>query len=856
MKCEEQTDFADNSKSRGKTSTRASLRDHVIEINERLFLAAESWIEELKMSRIALNILKTVFILQYVAAVLLLYNIATQTWLTNGDVTCSGNFEQTLNGSESLLLASVCRNPIYRDRFVKFFLTLETLSLVFLVSKLFINAKYPGMKIADFVHIDDRIVFGILMIPRVLIYLLIPIQSALSVTAPSSLGTIFSILRSPISFSLSFIIRLVTLPISIFFPYSIKESVEIDFNGISHILQAKSDIQMSDKSAKISVNCFEHCQVNFEASWMFSVVFVLLNYSAAFWCLALCEGFQEFRVDSRRGESREQYSDGVEFIRISEVSEDFSYEGDSEKGRNSVEVADQFQIDEAGKLGEGKKEQYPQIKQDNVEQDKQKEHVVDSLRSEVTATDSSIEIREDLTKEAEAAPLKQADTSSIEAEAAPLRQADTSSIEQSIPDPCKRGKPPIQKGIVSSLKQRVAAFEQDSAKKDSRKLSEVDGVSQEKTVRAADLIKRFSSHEKIDVEVPRGRESVVREAGINKSERVVKKEISKGETVKTEVFETTNNKAETVKKEIKTTEIDKAELTKEKIKTDKGVQTYNYKINKSCQTFVPIHLHKKVNKKTQVSPILVDAETNTEERKEEKKLLDNRNGEKTEKTEKVDLGKNLEKEDSRKEKDEVGSGTKRVSDNGTGIVEGKKIVNGNKAEVPVEDKILKGNQEKTDQNKSNKESLQLNGHAENSMLEEIVKSDIGKKFGFAKLLLVPPTLDFERRIIRENEIGRLSVDAFLKHLKNEEDGDMIYVEKELLLKTFKEIVVISKIKKPEEELCPRSNEFVPKCVCQVHAVINTLTKQEKRDEVDGLRMETEEDDLSDDDESFFNGFRL
>ena len=844
MKCEELKDFADDSKTRGKTSTRASLRDHVIEIKERLFLAAESWIDELKMSRVALNILKTVFILQYVAAILLLYNIASQTWLTNGDITCGGNFKQTLNESESLILASVCRNPIYRDRFVKVFLTLETLSMVFLVFKLFINAKYPGMKTADFVHKDDKIIFAILIIPRVLIYLLIPIQSALSVTAPSSLWTIFSILRSPISFSLSFVIRFVTLPISMFFPYPIKESVEIDFNRISYVLQANSDLQMSDKSAKTSVNCFEHCQVNFEATWMFSVVFILLNYSVAFWCLALCESSQEFRVDSRRGESREQYSDGVEFIRISEVNEDFFYEDDSEKGRNSVEVADQFQIDEAGKSEEGNQEQSPQVKQDtidNVEKDERRGDVVDSLQSEVTTTDSSIEIREDLIKKAEVAPLM---------------QVDTSSIEQFKPDPCKQGKAPIQKGIVSSLKQRVAAFEQDSVKKDTRKLSEVDGVRQEKTVRAADLIKRFSSHEKIDVEVPRGRESGAREAGINKNEKVVKTEISKAEIVKTEVFETKNNKAENVKKDIKNAEIDKAELTKEKIKTDKGVQTYNYKVNKSCQTFVPIHLHKKINKKTQVSPILVDAETNTEAREEEKKLLDNRNGEKTEKSEKVDLGKNLEKEDSRKEKDEASNGTKMVSDKGTGIVECKKTFDGNKAEVSVEDKILKGNQETTDQNKSNKESLKLNGHTESSMLEEIVKSDIGKKFGFAKLLLVPPTLDFERRIIRENEIGRLSVDAFLKHLKNEEDGDMIYVEKELLFKTFKEIVVIAKIKKPEEELCPRSNEFVPKCVCQVHSVINTLTKQEKRDEVDGLRMETEEDDLSDDDESFFNGFRL
>lgn len=844
MKCEEHTDFTDNSKSSEKTSTRASLRDHVIEIKERLFLVAQSWIDELKMSRVALNILKAVFMLQYVAAVLLLYNIASQTWLTSGDIACSGNSENMQNGSDSLILGSVCRNPIYRDRFVKVFLSLETLSLVFLVFKLFINEKYPGMKIEDFLHKDDKIIFSILMVPRVLIYILMPIQSALSVTTSSSLGTIFSILRSPISSSLSFIIRLVTLPISMFFPYPIKESVEINFNRISHILQAGNDIQMSDKLTKTSVNCFEHCQVNFEATWMFSVVFLLLNYSVAFWCLALFESFQECRVDSQRGESREQYSDGVEFIRISEVSEDFSYEDDSEKGRDSVEVADQFQIDQTEKLGEGSQEQSSQGNQDhlsNREQEKLMGGNIDTVKSDRIATETLKESRKDSMKEEQVGPAK---------------KIEESSEEKLKPDASKHEKPPIQKGIVSSLKQRVAAFEQDTSKKDSRKLSEVDGVSQEKTIRAADLIKRFSSHEQIDVEVPRGRESTVKKAGIDKSENVVKTEINRAESVRTEAVQTESTKADIVKKEIVKTVIDKTEINKEKIKTDKSVQTYNYKINKSCQTFVPIHLHKKINKKTQVSPILVDAETNTEAREEEKTILDNRNGEKAAKNEKVGVGKNVEKDDSRKEKHEVSNGSRKENNKGTGIIEIKKNVNGSKDEVSLKDNILMGNHGKTETIQGTKELLDVNGHTGSSMLEEIVKSDVGKKYGFAKLSLVPPTLDFERRIIRENEIYRLSVDAFLKHLKTEENGDMIFVEKELLFKTFKEIVVIAKIKKPEEEVCPRSNEFVAKCVCQVHAVINTLTKQEKRDEVDGLRMETEEDDLSDDDESFFNGFRL
>ena len=700
MKAEERTEILDTNSARQEPVSfkycLSFLKDRLTEF--RLQLA-----EEFKMSKNTLISTKVVLFLQYIGITLLVYNILTNSWLVTGNVHCTGHAEKTLNETEGLIIASLCRNPNYRARFSGMFLLLEVFTMFLLLIKLAMAIKKFDIDFEDYLNLklDSKTIFWILFIPRVLFYQFLPLQSVWATNLSSHFGSFFSVLRSPVLFFFGMSAKLITLPIALLFPYPLNDTAEIDILKFAKDLGKSEGLfgNVGPSDANVVLKCFENCRLSFEWSWIVSVSYMLMNFTVVYWFVEFSETIGEVTDEGRELDSRENFSDGVEFIRVSEVSEDFSFEEEENKVKNLDTTLKDF-------------------------------------------------------------------------------EGETTTVEQSI----KEGEQVVVTGDVI-----------DVATNESAAMTKT---------------------------------SVMSEGPINDEEMNEKAELEREEPEMEKVDE------------ISTSKIEATENFQEIVKSNRGTQTFCLKLNKGCQTFVPIHLHKKVNKKTQVSPIFVDAQTNTD-------------------AVKVDVTSA-----TRKEAAEIDHGRFKqnlvVEENGHDGVQEKR--NG-----MMEDNDERMKKRENTDNESNKEFEKLvNGEGEvgvelvdSNVLVETNGSNGADKFGYSELTLIPRTFDFERRIIRENQIERINVDAFLKCLEKEDDSDVVFVEKDLLLETFRNIILTTKVSTTEDAVCPRSGDFVGECECKVHALIKKYTKQDgqQNDEVDGLKMETEDDDYSDD-ESFFNGFRL
>ena len=711
MKTGEKVQVA-NAKQSQTTPIASTLHESIIGMKESFILLSESLTEELNMSKSVLVTFKVGLLLQYFAVSLLLLSTASHAWFVNGIISCRGHSQQPINGTESLIIESLCRNPAYRDRFSGLFLCLEIPVLLLLLLRMLVDERNHGWKFNWNLHFnfDDWTIYCITTLPRILVYIILPLQSALSTNA--SYDALYAVFRSPFTFVLGLLVRLIVFPVALFFPYPMKGFVEVNLSQIAKSLNdLVPEIEQMNQTGKI--DCFQLCQASFDGTWCFFVCFLLVNFSIVFWVLNI----PILNEEPRRGESRAQYSDSVEFIRISEVSEDFSFEEDD---------------------------------------------------SRVSAT-----------------PEKGAiDLIVAESCAIPLNVVH------------------LETGEIEDAKSKTTELDLD--------------------------------------------ESVAVGSVENKSDKTVVSDINESVAVVAESDDVERSDYVDRKSSVILDSEEKTEELKEKVNLTKQTQTTIQHVNKGCQTFVPIHLYKKINKKTQVSPILVHAQTNTESDK-------NTDASVLRKAVKL-----VGEEQDRIEASEL-SETENVK-NGVNssetIHKHRKVfhvseVKDSEAAEKTETKFIIG------ESLENEESSSGNGL---SVIENCYRGKDGNtngKFGYAELSLIPRTLDFEKRVIRENQIQRINVDEFLGHLKSEDDRDVIFVEKELLLNTFRDLATVSKVKESEEAVCPKTNELLKKCVCSVHKLMKSLPVQDGQptDEFDGLKMETEDDNCSDD-ESFFNGFRL
>ncbi|XP_065051097.1 uncharacterized protein LOC135680824 [Rhopilema esculentum] len=711
MKTGEKVQVADEKQSQ-TTPIASTLHESIIGMKESFILLSESLAEELNMSKSFLVTFKVGLLLQYFAVSLLLLSTASRAWFVNGNISCLGHSQQQINGTERSVIESLCRNPAYRDRFSALFLCLEIPVLLLLLLRVLVDERNHGWKFNWNLHFnfDDWTIYFITTLPRILVYIILPLQSALSTNASHS--TLYAVFRSPFTFILGLLVRLIVFPIALFFPYPMKDFVEVN---LSQIAESLSDLvpKIEQMSLTGKIDCFQLCQASFDGTWCFFVCFLLVNFSIVFWVLNI----PILNEEPRRGESRAQYSDSVEFIRISEVSEDFSFEED--------------------------------------------------------------DCRVSATPEKAANDLIVAESCAIPSNVVHL---DTGEIEDA---------------------------------------------------------KSITTEPDLD-------ESVAVGSVGNESDKTVVSDINESVAVVPEPDDVKRSDFAAIKSSVILDSEEKNEELKEKVYLTKHTQTTIQHVSKGCQTFVPIHLYKKINKKTQVSPILVHAQTNTEsDKKADTSVLKK-------------AVKLVGEEQDRSEASEL-SETENVK-NGVNSLEtihkhGKIFhvseVKDSDAAEKTETKLIIGEScEKEDKSSGNGVSVIENGYSAK-------EGNTNGKFGYAELSLIPKTLDFEKRVIRENQIQRINVDEFLGHLKSEDDRDVIFVDKELLLNTFRDLVTVSKVKESEEAVCPKTNELLKKCVCSVHKLMKSLPVQDGQptDEFDGLKMETEDDNYSDD-ESFFNGFRL
>lgn len=712
MKCDEQTDCV----AVDRPETPRSIKVCLNFVQKRLSLLNETIIEKFEMPATVLTSIRVGLVCQYIGISTLLYAIATNSWLVSGHIQCSDDDGKSLNGSEGLIIAAMCRDSVFRDRFSRMYLLLEMTAVVFLVAKLAIAIGKLELNLEDYINmkLDERSMFWILFLPRLLCYIFLPIESIMTANLSTAFASFLSIFQSPISFMFSLGVRIITLPISIFFPSPLRDKFDIDFPSLAKHLgkSERQDTCNGVLSNGIIVDCFEKCRLSLEPSWFISVVLILFNFSIVYWFLGVSSRCSDDK--GRALDSRDNFSEGVEFIRVSEVSEDFSYEDDGGERDHETSLKD---------LKEELKESEEIVKSDEFKGVLSTEPLVSESVS------SGLEV-----------------------------------LEGSITD-----------GDAGSL--------------ESSKLNE----------------------DAVDREVPEQ-----------------DREISKAKD--DEIIQDANlaNLHEEEGKNV-------AEM---KIQSVKSTQTFTLKLNKGCQTFAPIHLHKKVNKKTQVSPILVDAEINTDA---------------VNSVEKKEGGSQIEYGRFKQSKVVDANGKINIVENGKSIKD-----DGNDKELQIRDNREIENRLKQDQFGNGNDHM--NDVAMPSDSNDLLKGNgsVGKElFGFSELALIPRTLDFERRIIREKQIQRIDVESFLKFLEKEDDKDIIFVEKDLLIDTIRSIVLTTKMSTTEENVCERSGDFVDRCDCRVHVLIKRFTKhgRHENDEVDGLKMETEDDDFSDD-ESFFNGFRL
>ena len=755
MKTEDRTETIDSEQTKEETG---SLNHYLTFIKENLALLNEIVVDEFKMSRNALTAIKIGLFLQYIGITLLLYVILTSSLVLNGRIRCMDSAEREFNDTERLILASLCRNPNYQSRFGGVFLFLETFSMVLLLIKLVISIKKDNGKFCDYlgVKVDEKTLFWISFLPRSMLYLVLPLQSSMAANLSFQFSSLLSILRSPIVLVFSLTARIITLPMSVLFPYPLKNTAEADF---SRFYKERSLSQEGLSTTKLSINCYESCRFSFDWSWCYSVLFFFLNFAIVYWFIGFTESLDDVG-DGRAIDSRENYSDGVEFIRVSEVSEDFSFEEEEE---NKVKDGEKSVKD----MG---------VKAKNVDED------------------------------LEAADGKEKASGDENSSKSPVLSQGSA------------------KGPVLLSQEPSSTCEMTAESKGELKVIEGEGFIDPGLSGTGDLMGKSIDLESIDGQ------GVVKQHISSQDKHVVKFKDESDKAVGKERF-----RASSVGKQ------EGRECSKEISRASKGTQTFSLKLNKGCQTFVPIHLHKKINKKTQVSPIFVDAQTNTD-------------------AVVVNGVSNVPKEEDVPQRED-GQFKRNIAVQENGGVPLRNNRNGEanesvKEELNVREKEHSENKSHDDLDKLENGRKSLESSPNSRLVTETNGSDHREKFGFPELKIIPRTLDFERRIVRENQIERINLDAFLKCLEKEDDRDVIFVEKDLLLDTFRNVVLLTKALATEDAVCPRSGDFADECSCCVHSLIKKCTKGElKSDEVDGLKMETEDDDYSDD-ESFFNGFRL
>ena len=735
MKSEDRTETVDSKQTREET---VALKYCLAFVKEKLRFLNEIVADELKMSRNTLISIKIGLFLQYTGITLLLYVLFTNSWTLIGHVQCVDAVERDLNDTENLVLTSLCRNPNYRNRFSGIFMLLESMTMVLLLIKLVIGIKNVDHNFQDYLsmRLDNKALFWILLIPRFLLYLVLPFQSLMTAGLSLQFGSLLSVLRSPIMLLFSLIGKLFTLPIAIFFPYPLKSTVEADFARIAVHLgnREKSSTKWDTSSAQVTINCFESCHLRFEWSWYISVLFFLLNFTVVYWFIGFTETLRDVSVEGRTLDSRENC---VEFIRVSEVSEDFSFEEEEE---NRIKE-DNRRLNDLG--------------------EEEPERVLNEIFDDKIDKSDNLGVPDILTKE-------------------------TQTVAECLSN---------EKELAETPEKNKEAFDEPNS---IESIPSVEGEPKEISKKQNEIVEGKSVIEHPNV----------------------------------------NNKV--------------VEHLKEVSQSNKGTQTFSLKLHKGSQTFVPIHLHKKVNKKTQVSPIFVDAQTNTD-------AVTNGG---------VTSAHNKEASPSQNGRFKF---SKAVEGNGNYGLKNRQ--NGNviekieQKELSVKEKNESKEKRLTGENglcetenKSGFENLENDDKTkefsqDSGTIVEENGCDNREKFGFPELKILPITLDFERRIIRENQIARINVEAFLKCLEKEDDRDVVFVEKDLLLDTFRNIVLTTKALGVEDAVCPRTGTSVDECGCRIHVLIKKFTKREQNDEVDGLKMETEDDDYSDD-ESYFNGFRL
>jgi len=755
MKTEDRTETIDSEQTREET---VSLNHYLTFIKEKLALLNEIVVDEFKMSRNVLTAIKIGLFSQYIGITLLVYVILTSSLVLNGRIHCMASTEREFNDTERVILASLCRNPNYQSRFGGVFLFLETITMVLLLLKLVISVTKDNGKLSDYfnMRIDEKTLFWISFLPRSMLYLVLPLQSSMAANLSFQFSSLLSILRSPVMLLFSLTARIITLPMSILFPYPLKSTAEADISMFYKERSLSQDLSAS----KLSINCYENCNFSFDWSWCLCVLFFFLNFAIIYWFIGFTENLDEV-ADGRVIDSRENYSDGVEFIRVSEVSEDFSFEEEEEN-----------KVKDGGKS----------VKDVGVKAKKVDEDLVTADGMEkVSGDDNSSKSPQESLREQE------------------LSQG-------------------LSKGPLVSSQGSSTICEMTAESKVELKVIEGEGFIDPGLAAKDDLVLKSKEGEGIE-----GQD--VLKHHISSQDKQAVKFKDESEVIKKERF-----RASSLGK------LERREYSKEISQASKGTQTFSLKLNKGCQTFVPIHLHKKINKKTQVSPIFVDAQTNTGA------VVVN------------GVSNAPEEEDVSQSEQGRFKHNIAVQENGGDPVTNLKTEDAN--ESVKEERKQSENQSDDDLEKLENGRKSLEASPNSKVVTQTNGSDHREKFGFPELKIIPRTLDFERRIIRENQIERINLDAFLKCLEKEDDRDVIFVEKNLLLDSFKNIVSLTKALATEDAICPRSGDFADECNCCVHSLIKKCTKGElKSDEVDGLKMETEDDDYSDD-ESFFNGFRL
>ena len=817
----------------------------------------------------AVNAVKKVLLLQYVATSVVLYLALHNAWLTQNDLHCSWKKQEYKDGwnqTYETLLSNVCFNQGYNDRFSTIYLGLEFASVFLLLLKILPRKPNNAFGNIRSILANPKLMYGIAAgFKLILIFKLLPSQLAVAeVKFGSVFGVIWACVGTLFNVIIGLAIQTVALPLSLLLPYPIKPAVTVDFLKFAMLVGNYEQDLISKTLPGLTkeIQCRQICRINSSFSRSVIVTLLLVCFSVVFWLIHIAENFEGETERKEILQMREQVSESVEFIRVSEVSDDFNYEVMLKEEKSRPVSCDVCKENEVLRVNEEKEV----LEEKRLVTDETKEPVAHFVeKADKNCQTMSLE-RNVMDQVSQTVSLERKVRDQV-SQTVSLERKVNSKVSQKVPFGSKinnqapqtvhvehkvnsqASQTPQVEHIVNSQASQTVPLEHKVNSKASQTVHMEHNVNSQAT-QTVPLEHKVNSQASQTVPLEhkvnsQASQTVPLEHKLNSDFEDVSLENSANKLG----IEVSNN----IRKESlvsSTSAISDKPNPKLKLGQRKDIAAAaDGNVDSSIRGSVRLRKPTKSKKPNAYSV----------SNKEIKQELSNVNSKEdiSDVKSKTEVGKLERQNENVKSKTEVGNFESKGE---FSAVQNKdKVAN---TDIKSEFSDVKSKDQLSNANSKNDLGKFESNEKLNSKMELSVESNGTEnlaRFSFSELSLVPSDLDLEEKIKQRSFVPNMNTDNFLSQLKEEENKHQIYVEKELLMSTLTEIILTARITGSGDcDICPKTHDLVKECTCPVHNLIKSIIKGSPttpdRDSVDGS-LESINGDFSDD-ESFFCGFRL